>query len=335
MTPTTLASAARVLWRLIARNGVDPLFVFRESGLDPAKMEDPRGRYPNHKGRAAWRLASRLIGNPCFGLQAADEWRSTDFHALGYAFLASRTLLTAIERIVRYNSVVDRIIAFEHTVEEHQVRLTYHVRDADVPEPPALQDGRWAVVLGLCRGACGTDFNPVEVRFTHPAPSCEGDYHGLFRCPVRFDEPLTEFVIDRAEAEAPLPAANRELAVANDEILSAYVAELKKSDSSDIVSRVEAAIVEHLPSGAPSAAVIAKDLFVSGRTLQRKLAESGTSYSETLETVRRRLAVEYITDPSRPLTEISFLLGFSELSAFSRAFRRWTGKAPSAGRGTV
>jgi len=303
--------------------------VFREAGLDPEKMRDPRARYPVEGARAAWREAARRIADPCFGLQAADEWRPTDLHALGYAFLASRSLLTGIERIVRYNAVVDTIIRFEPTLDDTSVRLTYHVQDPRIHDSPALEDARWAVVLGLCRAAYGNALTPVEVSFHHPEPSCRGDYYGLFRCPVRFDAPESLLVLDRAQVETPLPAANRELALVNDQILAAYVAEL---DKSDLVSRVKVSVLDHLPSGAPSAEVVAKDLFMSARTLQRKLAEAGTSFSDTLEDVRRELAAQYIADASRSLSEISFLLGFSELSAFSRAYRRWTGQPPSAAR---
>ena len=184
----------------------------------------------------------------------------------------------------------------------------------------ALQNGRLAVVFGLCREAYGADFSPEAVSVTHAAPSCRGDYFGLFRCPVQFDAAQPEFVLARAQAEAPLPAASRELAVANDAILADYLHTL---DRGDVVARVKTAIIEHLPSGTPSAEVIARDLFMSARTLHRRLAEAQTSFSESLEAVRRELAEHYINDPSRSLSEISFLLGFSEQSAFSRAFRRW------------
>jgi len=329
MLPTLLASGARILYRLIERNGVDPHWVFREAGLDPALLDDPRARFRVENARAAWREAARLIDNPCFGLQAAEVWRPTDFHALGYAFLASRTLRTAIERIVRYNAVVDPVVFFEDALDETQLRLTYRIDRPDLPDIPALEDARWGVVLGLCRGAYGPGCDPLEVAFTHAAPACQGDYFALFRCPVRFNAPVAELVFDRALVERPLPAANRELARANDSILRGYVDQLA---ADDLVSRAKTAILDHLPSGAPSAAVIAKDLYLSARTLQRRLAEAGTAYSDVLDAVRRDLAEQYIADPNRSLSEISYLLGFSELSGFSRAFRRWTGRPPSAGR---
>jgi len=329
MNPTLLASAARILWRLLERHNIDPNHVFREVGLDPDHIRDPRARYADTKTRAAWQLAARLIDDPCFGLMAADVWRPTDFHALGYAFLASRTLQTAIERIVRYNSVVDSVVHFETTLDETHLHLTYRITDPDITEVAALQDGRLAVVFGLCREAYGLDFSPDEVRVTHPAPSCRGDYFGLFRCPVRFDAPQPQLVLDRALAETPLPAASRELAVANDAVLADY---LRTLDGGDVVARVKVAITERLPSGTPSADAVAKDLFMSARTLNRRLSEAHTSFSETLEAVRRQLAEHYIIDPALTLSEISFLLGFSEQSAFSRAYRRWTGQSPSAVR---
>jgi AraC-like DNA-binding protein len=331
MHPTLLASAARILWRLLERDGIDPEQVFREVGLDPDHVRDPRARYADTKTRAAWQIAARLIDNPCFGLLAAEVWRPTDFHALGYAFLSSQTLQTAIERVVRYNTVVDSVIRFEATLGDNQLRLTYRIMDPAITEVSALQDGRLAVVFGLCREAYGDGFSPAEVSVTHRAPSCRADYYGLFRCPVHFDAPQPEIVLDRALVEAPLPAASRELAVANDAILADYLRTLQHSD---IVSRVKTAMIEHLPSGAPSAETVAKDLFISARTLHRRLADAQTSFSETLEVVRRELAEKYIADPTRSLSEISFLLGFSEQPAFSRAFRRWTGQSPSAARGT-
>jgi AraC-like DNA-binding protein len=136
-------------------------------------------------------------------------------------------------------------------------------------------------------------------------------------------------VLDLAQAEALLPAAHRELARANEAILADYLAALGVPD---IVSRVKTAIVERLPSGAPSAEIIAADLAMSARTLQRRLADADASYSVILESVRRELAAQYVTDASRSLAEISFLLGFSEQSAFSRAFRRWHGHSPTEAR---
>ena len=91
MFGTYLATSSRILWRLLERYGIDPELVFREAGLDPEQMDQPRKRYPLENLWAAWARAADLIDDPCCGLQAAECWHPTDFHALGYAFCASST----------------------------------------------------------------------------------------------------------------------------------------------------------------------------------------------------------------------------------------------------
>jgi AraC-like DNA-binding protein len=146
---------------------------------------------------------------------------------------------------------------------------------------------------------------------------------------VRFDAEVSAILLARADVDRPLPAANRGLARANDRILTDFLKNLPKDD---LVTRVKTAIAEDLPSGSPSDDVIAKAVFMSPRTLHRKLTAQGTNYSQLLDSVRRELAEQYTIDPSLSLSEISFLLGFSELSGFSRAFRRWSGQSPTAAR---
>ena len=256
----------------------------------------------------------------------AEAWRPTDLHALGYAFLASSTLRTAIERIARYISVVnDRVGAVVAEEGEHVI-VTHQMLDPKLSFPPSIEDGRWALITSMCRASYGEILDPVEVRFQHPERSCKGDYYGLFRCPVRFDSKVSEIVFSRADVDRPLPAANRELAQANDRILSSYLANLTDDD---LITRVKLAIVDGLPSGQSSDNAVAKAVYMTPRTLQRRLTALGTTYSKVLAAVRRDLAEQYLADPNRSMYEITYLLGFSELSAFSRAFKRWTGKTPS------
>jgi len=134
---------------------------------------------------------------------------------------------------------------------------------------------------------------------------------------------------DREAAEKPLVTANRELAAANDRIAVDYLARLQRDD---LLSRVKVAVLDHLPSGAPSDEDVARALHLSTRTLQRKLRDQGTTFSDTVGAVRRELAEAYVRDRTLTLTEIGYLLGFGDTSSFSRAFKRWTGAAPSSYR---
>lgn len=298
--------------------------------MDPAIMDQPRGRYKVEQVVAAWIKAMELIEDPCFGLKIAEVWSPTDLHALGYAFLASSTLRTALTRLSRYVHVIDNVVGFDLDEEGENIRFTFTTEHAAfLPPPISEEDAMWAFVTSLCRASCGDKLDPVEVRFLHSEPSCKGDYYGFFRCPVRFDSEASAILFARSHVDRPLPAANRELARANDKILTDFLSKLRVDDLS---TRVKTAIAKDLPSGSPSDDFIAKAVYMTPRTLQRRLAAEGTSYSKLLDAVRRELAEQYIADPSQSLSEISYLLGFSELSAFSRAFRRWTGTSPTAYR---
>jgi AraC-like DNA-binding protein len=126
-----------------------------------------------------------------------------------------------------------------------------------------------------------------------------------------------------------LPTSNNELATTCDVILAKQLAELANSD---LESRCKAWLLEQLTSGEPSEETLARAMGMSPRTLQRKLGDLGLSYKSVLEKTRYDLALRYLDDPSKSVTDITFLLGFSEQSAFTRAFKRWSGKAPTSYR---
>jgi AraC-like DNA-binding protein len=133
-------------------------------------------------------------------------------------------------------------------------------------------------------------------------------------------------VLSARDADRPLPSANRQLAAVFDRMLTE---ELARLDKSDVVARARAAVLEHLSSGEGTEEETAKQLHMSPRTLQRKLAEANTTYLQLVDDARKDLALRYIEDPRRSVTDITFSLGFSQPSAFTRAFKRWTGLSPS------
>ena len=129
-----------------------------------------------------------------------------------------------------------------------------------------------------------------------------------------------------------LPSSNPLLAEINDQLMVKYLAQL---DENDIIQRVKAIIIELLPDGKISDVKVAKQLNMSNRTLQRKLQDKGMTFKEVLTDVRKGIAMKYIQDSQLTLTELSFQLGFSGMSAFSRAFKNWTGQCPKDYRSTI
>jgi AraC-like DNA-binding protein len=326
MPGTVIATSLRLLWRILERRGVDPASLFDEIGLDPEKLSDPRARYPLNLMRHACARASELLDDPAAGLIAAEVWQPTDFHALGLAFLASSTLRTALERLVRYSAMVNDLVRYSVIDSGDRITLVCNMADGDFGEVATIEDARWVIILDSCRRAYGYSLDPLEVTFLHADPGLEiGKFYGLFRCAMQFGAPVSSMTFPAEVIDRPLPASNRELAHMHDGVLSDVIGKLQRDD---IVSRTKSAIIDNLPSDDFTAEKVANSLHMSSRNLQRKLAAENTTFRALVEVIRQELARSYLTDSDSTLQDIAFLLGFSSQAAFTRAFKRWTGHTP-------
>lgn len=305
--------------------GQDPSSYFAREGL---KVE-----WPIEQGtRVDYEIVDRVrarasadSGDPNFGLRCARFVHPSHLGALGYAFLASNDLRTAFERMHRYIKVLNDTGSFDIEDSGGVVRVSLQVaqKSRDIR---ARDDSQLAYAVTLCRMNAGPDFNPLSVSFRHAAPEDDSAYRELFRCPVSFDAPQNSFSVSQADADRMLPSANPILAQMNERVVIQRLAKLNRED---IPNRVRAAIMEQLPSGNVTDESVADTLHMTSRTLHRRLKEEDQSFRTLLRDVRQELALQYIEDHSLTLTEITFLLGFSEMSSFSRAFKNWNGVSPS------
>jgi len=175
----------------------------------------------------------------------------------------------------------------------------------------------------------GKDLNPAQARFRQVQPAETGVYFQLFRCPVAFGCERTELAFRTVDVDKRLTGSNAELAKLNEHVVVKYLAHREKED---VVNQVKAAIIDGLANGAVTEKSVAAGMYTTPRNLHRKLQKEDTSFKQLLTEVRQDLAQQYIQDRSKTLTEISYLLGFSEVSSFSRAYKGWTGKPPSTAR---
>jgi AraC-like DNA-binding protein len=178
----------------------------------------------------------------------------------------------------------------------------------------------------MCRKNTEHGFHPNKVRLCRAKPQDVTPYTNYFGCDVLFDAKENSFEIDRKTADAPLPTSNLEIAETLDGILSKQLAALDKINT---VARCKHYFLMALTSGNPTEQALANALGMSLRGLQRKLSDEGTSYSRIFDEVRHELAQNYLAGSHRSVNEITYLLGYSEQSAFTRAFKRWNGKSPS------
>jgi len=320
-----LATATNILWKLIETNGHDPETLYRDAGIDPDLLNKPGARIPSPLVNSLWAKATETIDDPCFGLMAHKYWHPSYFHALGYAWLASHTLRDALNRFVRYLRIVSEkiFLKLEEGPDGLMLALNYKILGMRVP---AQIDMGMAMSIHICRLNFGEDLKPVAVNFMHAEPPCTEKYFALFKAPVRFSADTDSITFSNPDVERYLTGANPQLARLNDQVMIEYLA---KVDKDDIVNRVTAVIVDMLPSGGVVDEKVAETLGMSVRGLQRRLKETGTTFRTILDAARKDLSSTYVRDPDIELAEVAFLLGFSDQSAFSRAFKRWTGKPPS------
>jgi len=323
---TTLTSWARAIRKTLDATGVDSSALFAEAGLDVAALGDAQARYPVARTNRLWQLAVTATGDPAFALKVAREPGVMSFHALGVSLSASTTLREAFERLIRYFRVVSDGAELRFSSEGETCRYQIAATaDGHAPIPEAV-DAFAYVVVRLCRGLYRRDHAPLEVRLTRAAPPDPTPWQRAFRCPIVFDAAENLLLFASAAFDAPLEFANPELARQNDEVAARYLARFGKLL---IRERLRAVLIEQLPRGEPSQDKAAEALHLSSRSLQRRLADEGTRYQDVLDELRRELAMSYLLEARQSISEITYLLGFSDTSSFTHAFRRWTGVAPS------
>jgi AraC-like DNA-binding protein len=316
------------VWKTIESYGIDPRPLFEAEDLIIPLPIDPGLRIPMEKIDRIRIKALELWGVAPWGLRPASVYLPSQFGALGYAWQASLTLRSAFLRLERFIRVVNEkaMVLVEDQGDSMVVTLKL-----DVPSlcQTVRDQGALAMVTRMCRLIGGEEFRLQAVNFKHAQPEDIQPYFEFFGCPLHFEQTENQLLIPVAFADEILVGANPELALLNDQVVTRRLALL---DRNDIVARVQAALMDQLPNGNVTDDSVADSLYMSVRTMHRKLTDVDNNFRNLLVEMRRNLAEQYIMDNSLTLTEISLLLGFSEPSSFSRAYKNWTGTAPSEAR---
>ena len=322
---STIGSAVILMDKALRSYGVDPEPLYRKTGIDFGKACLPEARLNSARYYALQRLSVEVTGDPCFGLKTAEQLQPANLHGLGFAWLASDSLLDALERLVRFSELINNVYRLRLERNEQTIDLVAYDLDKLPYYPDSAVDNAMAVFLRMCRITAGDRINPVRLDLTRCRPACGGEFDRVFRAAVEFNAADNRLCFDRASLEAHLPSANPELARINDQAVIDYLARFDRDNTS---MQVRTRIIEQLPAGTPRQDSIAGELNISLRSMQRKLKEEGNSFNGLFDNTRHELAMYYIRETHRHLGEIAYLLGFSEPSSFTRAFRRWTGVTP-------
>jgi AraC-like DNA-binding protein len=309
--------------------GVDPDAVLRDAGVSRETLGDVNGWVPVDAMARAWTLVSERAADVDFGLHAAESLPLGVYGVLEFATLSSPNIQGALERVARYYRLMGAMSEIALEVGRDAARVV--LRPVVPIEPARLRHyHEYTITFLVSRGRMlgGDAVTPSEVRFMHPAPASTAEHARILRAPVRFGHPANELVVPRAVLDIPLPSAN---AAASDALGRAGETMLAASPH-DMVALARAATRTALGAGDASLESVARSMRVGARTLQRRLGERGTSYARVLDEIRRETAQRWIEQGAMSFGEIAFGLGFSEPSAFHRAFKRWTGSTPRSYR---
>lgn len=329
MITVSVRSLLPVLERLRALR-IDVNGVLAAAGTSAAALSGADARLPHEVALAVWREAVYRSGDQAFGIHAAEQIRPGAFDVLDYAMRSSATLGEGLERLVRYHRILHDAAVVRLRVAGDGAELTHALPGDPAALPRHVSEFIAATWMVVARQATGVDFAPVQVRFRHPRPANLEAHRRLFRAPIRFNEAVNGIVLRRELLNTPLVKSDPGLCV----VLDRHVRELleRVPRVTALRDRVRQIAAQGLSTGAPPAATIARSLHMSQRTLQRQLRKDGTSQRDLIDALRRDLAMRYLAERQIAIAEVAFLLGFSEASAFHRAFKRWSGTTPATYR---
>ena len=326
-TPLVAASSTLALVHYLERLGVlDRNRVEQITGLDLHALSDPDLRVPAMAHYRLWDYAEQVTGDPGVGLHAGQVVDPERMGLVGHVFFNCDTLGEAVTQYVRLHRLINEsvILSFEQTGE--QAILTWQ---PDVADHYCRQDmdRTLAAALSRTRHFIHPEIRAEWAEVAHPAPSYAGEYQKLLGGPVRFDCATTRLAFSSRHLSHPIPRRNPYVYSAMLKQVNSVLARLQPRRS--FARKIRRLISKQMATDRIDADSLARQCHMSRQTLYRKLKREGLSFHDLVEQVRKDKALRYVAADHYALGEIAFLLGFSELSAFSRAFKRWTGTAPA------
>ena len=316
------------LSQAIESYGVDPAPILQAGGVELTRF-DINSRLASDAMDRMLCLAVETTGDAAFGLRFVEFLQPTSYHALGVALLYSPTLRSFCQRLERYFATVTTMDETRFIQSADGAYLVTHplVTYSDILRR-CHSDGWSAWIVKLLRQMTRPDYVPMQIDLVwSPPDDVLSRYEQLFHCPLNFARGESRVYLDPSTLDDPLPTSNPELARHNDRVVAEFLAGM---DQADLPTTVRMKMIELLPSGECDRQHIASLLNMTVRTMHNKLESAGTSYQQLLDETREELAREYMERNQLSVSEIAYMLGYTDLSSFSRAFKRWTALSPRA-----
>ena len=326
-----LPSTAGLLTRLACAHakaaGVELEPLLHAAGLTGSQIDDRNARLDVQKQVRFLNLVAEALQDEFLGFRLAQDVDLREIGLTYYVLASSETLGEALARAQRYSAIANEGISLKYRDGKDVSIVIDYVGVARHSDRHQIEC--WmATLVRICRQLTSHRLLPIRVKFTHRRHEDPSELNQFLGCQAVFGADVDEVAFPKTARHMPVVSADPYLS----ELLTAYCEEAlshRRFGRDELRSRVENAVVPLLPHGNARAAEIARRLGMSQRTLARRLALAGVTFAEVLDELRSDLARRYLSDPDRSVSQIAWLLGYQEASAFTHAFKRWTGKTPS------
>ncbi len=303
-----------------------------EVGLERAQLTDSELRIPFDDVLVIWNALRTRTENPTLQLKAPGYLPVGAYEVIEYLIDASPTVGDAMQRFARFFRLIADHVTITIIPGDGEFAMGITLADGRVT-PPVFVDYTFSALVTRIRARTRPELVVQRVEVRQPAPVDPSAYEVLFGAPVAFGSVSDRLCFSAKEWESPTKRGDEALLRLMEDH-ARILADRLPGPEVGIVADVRRVILEALPDF-PSADQVARGLHVSTRTLQRRLADVGASFTDVAEAVRSELAKDYLAKGEARISEVAFLLGFSEQSSFNRAFRRWTGVTPGRWRETA
>lgn len=304
-------------------------------GMTPEQLADPTGMVPV---LAYFELMEAIADSEFpdlrFHMKTCQSMRCDEFGAFGLAVKSAPTLRHGFQRIWRYVRLHNRVATF--AAEQVGARFCWSMKGPNIDRLGSFLSSEAAMgtTLTLCRETTTQDLRPCHVQFMHDRPGSIEALVEHFGCVPEFGAESDALHFDVADFDRPTTIGDAGVWKFLISHLDQSIKEAPDQEES-FEDRVVEEIAKLLSGGVPQLSEVSKNMGLGGRTFQRRLSERGHSFQSLTDEARRKLAQQLIRTSSYSFSEIAFLTGFSEQSAFSRAFKRWSGQTPKAYRGSL
>lgn len=324
MTDFARASTLSGYHEFASSQGLDPVALLKAADLPSDILENTDTMISHSKFIRLLDISAKQSGNPLFGLQYGLHQGVSVFGPLLYLIRNARNVGEALRDLGNYFHLHTGSAAVRVELQGSHVVLGYHIEELNIPGLPQAAELAVAVGTRLMRTLLGNRWQPLSVMMQHAPLSSASNYRRYLGIVPQFNALQNAWVFDAKVLEIPLSSADEEL----HKLLQKHLDNLDHLAINELPSYVQQLLRNFLPNGRVTIEQIADYMMISTRTLQRYLAEEGTSFQALLDQTRQSMATRYLRDSSTNLTQLAELLGYSDLSAFSRAFQRWSGLSP-------